>query len=310
MHIARNALACLVAVTALLGVASSALGIDIVATTTLVGDTVRMIAGDDANLVTLLPENADPHAFSPTPSDVAILSDADVVFLSGADLEADLADLLTNAGGLVVDLSARVALREATSHGHDHEGEEADHGGEHSHGEYDPHVWFDPTNVMIWSSVIEQTLSGLDPQNAAGYADRAAAYRRALADLDLWIWDRIGGLPDDRRNLVTDHLAFGYFAARYGLRQVGSIFPGISTLAEPSAREIADLINSIESLAVPAIFVGTTVNPALAESIAADTGTQVIPLYTGSLSGPSGPAATYIEFMRYNTEAIVNALMP
>jgi ABC-type Zn uptake system ZnuABC Zn-binding protein ZnuA len=304
MHISRIAFTWLVAVTVAAGFAGSALGLNVVATTTIVGDVVRAVAGEDVDLVTLFSPNADPHAFEPTPSDVVVLSDADVVFLSGANLEAELTNILANTSGLTVELSTRVALRSSVSLDDD-DGQEAS---DHNDGEYDPHVWFDPTNVMIWTSVIEQTLSELDPENAADYTDRAATYRRALAELDLWIWDQISNVPDERRNLVTDHLAFGYFAARYGLHQVGSVFPGVSTLAEPSAREIAELIDTIDALDVPAIFVGTTVNPALAETIAADAGTQVVSLYTGALSGETGPAATYIEFMRYDTEAIVNAL--
>ena len=170
-------------------------------------------------------------------------------------------------------------------------------------------MWFDPTNVMVWTAAIEETMVELDPGDAAGYTARAQTYRQALADLDLWIWARISSVPHDRRNLVTDHLAFAYYAARYGLSQVGSAFPGISTLMEPSARDIADLIVTIETLDVPAVFVGTTANASLAGTIAADTGTRVISLYTGSLSESDGPASTYIEFMRYDTEAMVGGLL-
>jgi len=313
MRIHRFAFTWLAALVIAAGLAGTAFGLNVVATTTIVGDVVRAVAGEDVNLVTLLPANADPHAFQPTPNDVVVLSQADVVFLSGADLEADLADILATSSGLIVDLSARIALRESASLEHDHEtsvhDEEDEHADEeHSHGAYDPHVWFDPTNVMIWTSAIERTLAELDPENAAGYASRAVTYRRALADLDLWIWSQVGRIPNERRNLVTDHLAFGYFAARYGLRQVGTIFPGTSTLSEPSARELAELIDTVKELGVPAIFVGTTVSPALAETVAADTGTEMVVLYTGALSESTGPAPTYIEFMRFNTESIVSAL--
>ncbi len=337
MHTSRIAFTWLVALTIAAGFAGAAFGLNVVATTTIVADVVRAVAGEDVDVITLLPANADPHAFQPTPNDAVVLSEADVVFLSGADLEADLADILATTNGLIVDLSTRVALRESASLEHHHEGEASDHEDtdhhehededsehgdadhehedeeheheEHSHGVYDPHVWFDPTNVMIWTSAIERTLADLDPENASDYASRAATYRRALADLDLWIWDQVGRIPNERRNLVTDHLSFGYFAARYGLRQVGTIFPGTSTLSEPSARELAELIDTIRELGVPAIFVGTTVNPALAETVAADTGTVMVVLYTGALSEATGPAATYIEFMRFNTEAIVEGLL-
>jgi ABC-type Zn uptake system ZnuABC Zn-binding protein ZnuA len=108
--------------------------------------------------------------------------------------------------------------------------------------------------------------------------------------------------------LVTDHRVLGYFAARYGFRQVGAVVPGFSSLAEPSARELAALEAQVEALDVPAIFVGTTVNPALAERVAADTGAAVVPIYTESLTPPGGPAPSYLELMRYNVAAIVGAL--
>jgi len=316
MHIPRIAFTWLVALTVVAGLAGTAFGVNVVATTTIVADVVRAVAGEDVNLVTLLPADTDPHAFQPTPNDVVLLSKADVVFLSGANLEADLADILSATGGLIVDLSTRVALRESASRENDygaseHDGEASDHdpGDEkQSHGEYDPHVWFDPTNVMIWTSAIERTLAELDPENAVGYSRRATTYRRALANLDLWIWDQVSRIPNERRNLVADHLSFGYLAARYGLRQVGTIFPGASTLSEPSARELAELIDTVKDLGVPAIFVGATVSPALAETVATDTGTKMVVLYTGALSDSTGPAATYIEFMRFNTESIVGAL--
>ena len=316
MHTSRIALTWLVALTVVVGFAGTAFGLNIVATTTIVADVVRAVAGEDIDLVTLLPVNADPHAFQATPNDLVALSNADVVFINGADLEADFEDILATTSGRIADLSARVALRESASLEHHQDDEDSEYGDEdhehgdeeHDHGSHDPHVWFDPTNVMIWTSEIERTLSELDPEHAAAFARRAAAYRVKLADLDVWIWDQVGRIPTERRDLVSDHLVFGYFAARYGLRQVGAILPSFSSLAEPSAQEIAKLIDTIGALDVPAIFVGTTVSPILAQTIARDTGTDMVLLYTGALSETAGPAATYIEFMRFNTEAIVDAL--
>ncbi len=297
-----------------LAVASERL--QVVATTTIVGDVVRSVAGDHVELVVLLPRNADPHTFQPTPRDVVTVSNADVVFISGAGLEEEVGDILDNAASRIVDLSERVVLRElgvesAEASAEDEDtlvGEGESDDGRHDHGEHDPHVWFDPANVTIWTETIEEALAELDPENAAFYRSNASSYRLSLNDLDRWIRDEIDRVPLVRRRLVTDHLAFGYFAARYGFEQVGSVFAGFSTLAEPSAREMAELIDAIETLDVPAIFVGTTADPTLAEAIAADTGTDVVTLYTGSLSEQDGPAATYLEFMRYDVLAIVDAL--
>lgn len=269
----------------------------VVATTTIVGDIVREVAGDHISLHVLLSANADPHAFQPTPRDVVLIHEADVVFISGAGLEAQWADILESAASRIVDLSERLALRQV--------------GEEHHHeddGTYDPHVWFDPTNVMVWVDTIEAAISELDPAGARMVASNATAYRRSLAELDLWIWDEIAAIARGRRLLVSDHLSLGYFASRYGFKQMGSLFPGLDTLSEPSAQGIAQLVDAIRDAAVPAIFVGTTVNPSLAEAIAADTGTAVVTLYTGSLSESTGPAATYLALMRYNVEALVRAL--
>jgi ABC-type Zn uptake system ZnuABC Zn-binding protein ZnuA len=265
----------------------------IVCSTTIVGDVVARIAGEGNDVTILLPVDADPHAFEPTPRDLVAIARADVVFLNGAGLEQNLEPILGTATGSVVALSDGLDL--LGSDGHDHEGA-------------DPHVWFDPTNVGAWVDRIAAVLSHLDPVGEPEYRARAAAYRSELADLDTWIEEEVKRLPEERRLLVTDHAVFGYFAARYGFDQIGTVFPGLSSLAEPSARDLAALEEAIASLGVPVLFVGTTVNRSLAERVAADTGTEIVVVYTGSLSGPDGPAASYLDLMRYDVTAIVNGL--
>ncbi len=272
----------------------------IVCTTTIVGDVVARVAGAGNEATVLLPIDADPHGFEPTPQDLVAIARADVVFLSGAGLERNLDPILGAATGQVVALSDGLDLLGAD--GPDPEGEE------HDHGEADPHVWFDPANVGAWVDRIAAVLSDLDPAGEPGYRARAAAYRAELAELDAWIEEEVGRLPEERRLLVTDHAAFGYFAARYGFDQVGTVFPGLSSLSEPSARDLAALEEAIASLGVPVLFVGTTVNRSLAERVAADTGTEIVVLYTGSLSGPDGPASSYLDLMRYDVRAIVDGL--
>jgi len=140
------------------------------------------------------------------------------------------------------------------------------------------------------------------------FITNAAAYRRELTALDAWIVEQIAQIPAARRVLVTDHVVFGYFAAHYGLEQLGAVVPGYSTLAQPSAREMAALEDATRAYDVPAIFVGSTVNPALAQRVAEDTGMQLVFVYTGSLTAPDGDAATYLAYMRYNVTAVVEAL--
>ncbi|MFO8034736.1 MAG: metal ABC transporter substrate-binding protein [Candidatus Bipolaricaulota bacterium] len=276
----------------------------VVATTTIVGDVVGQVAGDRVEPVVLFPVGADPHSFEPKPQDAKLLTRADVVFAVGAGLEERLEPLLLATEARVVELAPSVPLHrwgedEDNHHGHHEEDDQ---------GPHDPHVWMDPTNVALWTYVIEEELAELDPAEAEGYATRAAAYREELQQLDRWIERQVYRIPPGRRLLVVDHHVFGYFARRYGFRELGAVIPALSTLAEPAPRELTELAQTVRELGVPAVFISTTVNPALFEAVARDAGANVVRLYTGSLSPSSGPAPTYVDLMRYNVGAIVDAL--
>jgi ABC-type Zn uptake system ZnuABC Zn-binding protein ZnuA len=275
----------------------------VLCTTTIVGDVVSQVAGDRVTVDVLLPTHSDPHAFEMTPKDVVRIAQVDVLFVNGAGLEAFLSPFLADVSARIVDLSETVPLRDPAGA----EAHTIDHGFDQT-SNADPHVWFDPTNVMIWTDAIASTLAKLDPPGADEYARRAAAYKLALSNLDGWIRHEIQKIPAGNGRLVTDHASFGYFARRYGLEQIGTVFPGLGTLSEPSAREIAALEDAIVTFDIPTIFVGTTVNPSLAERIAGDTGVRVVFLYTGSLSDLDGPAPSYLELMRYDVDQIVGGL--
>ncbi len=273
----------------------------VVCTTTIIGDVVARIAGENADVTSLMPLNADPHAFEPTPRDAAALHDASLVFINGAGLETFLAPLLENATTRTIDLSSNLKLR--------HLGENTNTGTVAEDAtDVDPHVWFDPTNVAAWTSTIADALASIDPANADAYQSRAAAYQSTLHNLDQWITEQIASIPSAKRRMVTDHDAFGYFADRYGVEIVATVFPGLSTMSEPSAKQVAALESTILELGVPVIFVGNTVNPSLAQQVAADTGVLVVFLYTGSLSNQDGPASTYVDFMHYDVQQIVDGL--
>ncbi len=281
-------------------------GLNVVATTTIVGDVVKNVGGQIINLTILLPPGTDPHSYEPTPQDLARIADANLIFINGAGLETFMERLLTNSGtqAEVVPVSAGIVLREAT----EHEAGEHQELDAHLTEGGDPHTWTDPNNVQIWVDQIVSALSQQDPANQATYQQNADVYSRELADLDQWIRQQVANIPKNNRQLVTDHELFGYFAERYGFNQIGTVIPGYSTAAQPSAQEIAALEDSIRSLGVRALFVGNSVNPALEERIASDTNTRLVFLYTGSLSDPGGPAGTYIDYIRYNVNAIVEAL--
>lgn len=276
----------------------------VVATTNIVGDVVHQVGGDRIKLTTLMDIGIDPHSYVPTPSDSAAIHDAHVVFASGAGLESDLERVFASAGGeaLQVYLSDELQHR-LLGGGLEQAGDEHDHDG----GDIDPHVWFDVQNVIQWVDTIERALSTLDPANAAAYQANAASYTQELEDLDTWVEEQVSTIPTANRKLVTNHPSFGYLADRYGLEQVGAVYP-FSPSAEPSARDIALLEDAIREYGVPAVFAESTVNPKLAEQVADDTGVRLVALYSGSLGGPGSGAETYIQMIRYDVSAITDAL--
>jgi len=275
----------------------------VLATTTIVADVVSQVGGDLIDLNVLLPEGTDPHSFDPTPQDISKVSEADLIFVNGAGLEEFLDNLIESAGvqDRVIRVSDGIEFLAVDEDGHEHED---DHDG------VNPHTWTDPNNVFTWTSNIAQALSKLDPENADTYHANAQAYQAELKTLDAWIRDQVESIPPENRKLVTDHKLFGYFADEYGFEQVGALIPGYSTLSEPTAQELAEIEDTIQELDVKAIFVGNTVNPTLAERVSEDTGIQLVFVYTGSLDKSGSDAGTYIEYMRYNTNAFVDALTP
>ena len=190
-------------------------------------------------------------------------------------------------------------------HGHEMEHEDEE---EHAHGSLDPHFWFDPLRVKQAISSIAAQLSTADPAGQTYYRDNAAAYNRQLDDLHAWIEEQVATLPEDHRILVTSHDSFQYFAQRYGFEVAGAIFP-VTTEAEPTAKDLAELIEVIEHEGVHAVFGEKSHSGRLAQRVAEETGATLIGgLYTGSLGDEGGEAGTYIDLMRYNTTTMVEAL--
>jgi ABC-type Zn uptake system ZnuABC Zn-binding protein ZnuA len=248
----------------------------------------------------LMPIGVDPHGFEPTPTDVAKIADSQVLIVNGAGLEEFLAKLLENAGGqrAVLEASAGLTSRQPQA------GEivDPDHTG-------DPHFWLDPNNVIKYVENIRDGLSAADPKGAATYQANADAYIAKLKELDRWIVDRVKEVPEANRLLVTNHESFGYFADHYGFTIIGTVVPSISTGSSPSAQQLAALIDRIKTTGAKAIFLETGTNPQLADQVAQETGSKVITnLYSHSITEPSGPAPTYIDMMKSNTNAIVDAL--
>jgi ABC-type Zn uptake system ZnuABC Zn-binding protein ZnuA len=267
----------------------------VLATTSIVGDVVSQVGGDLISLSILMPVGTDPHDFQPRPQDATAIADARIIFSNGAGLERFLQPLLesTGATGKLVEASAGINLLPLP-------------GSDHSGG--DPHTWMDPDNVIIWTQNIAAALSAADPENAGRYEANAVVYAALLKDLDTWIQSEVNQVPLQNRLLVTDHAVLGYFASRYGFIQEGTITGSFSSEAAPSARELAALEDKIRQTGVRAVFVSEAVNLDLADQIAIDTGIKSVWIYHASLTASGGPAANYLEFMRYNAKVIVEAL--
>lgn len=283
----------------------------VVATTTIVGDVVKQVAGDVVELKLLMPASADPHAYQPTPQDLATVAEADLIFINGLGFEQFLQEMLENAGTTnpVISVSDGISPLELTEgEHHDEEAEEHHNEEEHNHGTTDPHVWWNPQNVQHWSQNIVQALSQADPIHADLYQANAQQYQQELETLDQWVAEQVSQIPPEQRVLVTDHDSLGYLADRYQFEIVGAIIPAYSTAAAPSAQELSALQTVIVEHGAKAIFVGNTANPQLAAQLAQDLGVQWVMIYTDSLSEADGPASSYLNLVRYTIQAIVQAL--
>jgi ABC-type Zn uptake system ZnuABC Zn-binding protein ZnuA len=209
-------------------------------------------------------------------------------------------------------LGALYAVDCGEGHGHE-EGEEEhaedEHGEEHAHGACDPHVWMEPHNVMYWTMRIRDTLVEMDPTNAETYTANAESYLLIIDELAHdFVRPMVDSVPEENRVLVTNHESLGYFAARYDFEVADTIIPGGDTMSDPSAAEIANIIDTVREQAIPAIFAETTVNDSLVQQIAEETGVGIYVLYSGSLSDAAGPASSYVDYIRYNVTTIVEAL--
>jgi ABC-type Zn uptake system ZnuABC Zn-binding protein ZnuA len=282
-----------------------------VATTTHVADLVRNVGGERVEVDGILPPEADPHEYEPRPSDAAALSEAEVVFRSGGDLDEWLDELIESAGGDAAEVTLLDSVK-VIEGGHEHDEGEHDEG-EHDEGEHDeeadPHWWQDPHNAILAVAAIRDALVEADPDGRAAYDRNAAAYTRELRGLDADIARCIERVPPDKRKIVTTHDSLGYFAERYGVEVVGAVIPSLSTQAQPSARDVDELVRQIEEEGVEAIFPEVAVSQRLERAISRESGAEVgAELWTDSL-GPEGSGAeTYLDAMRADAAALVEGM--
>jgi zinc/manganese transport system substrate-binding protein len=266
--------------------------VTVVATTTEVADLVRNVGGGRVDVHGLLSAGADPHGYEPRPSDAATVAEARVVFKSGGDLDEWLDELVDNAGGdaRVVELMDSVKTIEGDD-------------------ETDPHWWQDPRNTELAVAAIRDALVDADPAGRKTYERNAASYTDELRRLDREIATCIEKVPSARRKLVTTHDSLGYFADRYGVQVIGSVIPSLSTQAQPSAGDIAELVDQVRDERVSAVFPEAGVSQRLEEALAREAGAQVgDPLWADTLGGEGSGAATYVDAMSANARALAEGM--
>lgn len=282
----------------------------VVATTSIIGDVVGQVGGETIELTTLMGPGQDPHSYEPSTGDLTRVAEADVIFVNGWDLEEGLVDDLANIAGDAPLAPISASITPLAYGGHEEE-EAAGEPDGHAH-DVDPHVWLDPQMVVVWVQNVETVLSSLDAENAEVYEVNAAAYEEELAALDARMVEALEPIAPERRKLVTNHDSLAYFARRFDFEIVGTVIPGASTLAEPSAQALAGLVERMREEGVCTVFAESTANARLAETVAAELETceevQVLSLYTGALGEPGSGAESYVGMMEGNLEVIVGGI--
>lgn len=273
----------------------------------VVGDILTCAVGDTASLEVLMPLGTDPHDFQPSSAQVAAIVSADLVVVNGLGLEEGLEGALEGAlsdGGSVfvatdvVDpiVWSSVELDDA----HD------DHG--HEEDEFDPHFWMDMSRMAVVAKEVGARLARDTGDDV--FADCGLEVATTIEAAEGDVIALLEAVPQERRLLVTDHEALGYFAERYGFTIAGVIIPGGSTMGAPDSRELAALVDVIQSMDVPAIFGNQSLNPAVLEALAEEAGRDVavVPLFVESLGSPDSGADTYAGMMMTNASRIAQAL--
>ena len=271
--------------------------IDVVATTTQLGDIVREVGGPSVHVHQILQPNTDPHEYDPRPDDVQSAAGAQLIVDSGDNLDRWMDKVLHEAGGHPDVLTIAPDHTPYRVPG-ETSGPEA--------SKYDPHWWHDPRNVAAATDAIRDALIKAEPARKAALTRTAAAYKAKVQALDRGIRACFAKVPEDQRKLVTSHDAFGYFAARYGITVVGAVIPSQTTQAQPSAGQVSRLARLVKQQGVKAIYPESSLNPKLEQALARQTGARADYTLYGDTLGPKGsPGATYLGMERANADAMV-----
>jgi ABC-type Zn uptake system ZnuABC Zn-binding protein ZnuA len=259
-------------------VPSSEAAVGAVTSLEIFADMVRNVGGERVDVEALLPSGADPHTFELSPGKAADIANADIVFINGLDLEHSIEDIVDNAAsGPVIELAAGLPVLE----------------------DGNPHLWLDPRMGAEYAEHIRDALIDIDPAGQAEYEANTTAYLEQLGELDAEYAAAIEAIPQERRKLVTFHDAYPYLAARYALEVVGVVVP--SPGQEPSARDLADLIDAIEAQHVPAVFKEPQFNSEVLDQAASSAGVEVLDLLSDAYADG---VDSYIGLMRFNLQQL------
>ncbi len=276
--------------------------IKVVTTTAMVGDLVKNIAGEKAEVISLMGTGVDPHLYKASAGDVGKLAGADMIFYNGLHLEGKITDVLAQmkkSGIFTVGVAEGIDKSLLFSP-------------EEYEGYYDPHIWFD---VVLWKKaarVVMNAFSAYDPQNSGIYKQNTESYLKELDLLQSYIQKKIALLRPERRVLITAHDAFNYFGRGYEFEVMG--LQGISTDSEASVADIQNLSRIITDRKIPAVFVETSISPRYMRALRASVKARGFDvriggsLYSDSMGSPRTEEGSYIGMFRSNVDTIVESL--
>lgn len=271
-------------------------GIGTVASFSILADMVRRVGGGLVNVVSLVPADADAHAYQPTAGDSRALTAAALLVENGLGLEGWMARLGAASGFRGVRVVATTGVTPRMMR-------------EGADTSLDPHAWQDPRNGVTYIRNIAEGLVAASPDHAETWRANAATFVADIERTDAWIASQFAPIPPVARRIVTTHDAFGYYGDRYGVSFLAA--EGISTDAEPSAKGIAALVGQIRRERVRTVFLENMTDPRVTKMLARETGATLSgPLYSDALSRPDGPAPDYLAMLRHNTTLFVRAMRP
>ncbi|XDZ51877.1 metal ABC transporter solute-binding protein, Zn/Mn family [Neisseriaceae bacterium CLB008] len=295
------------AVAACLGFAGVAVAapLPVVSSFSILGDVAKQVGGERVTVTNLVGPDQDAHVYQLTPKDIRTLGQAKLVLLNGLGFEGAQLERVVKQGtapyAMVTKGIKALAANEHDDHDHGH-GEPG-----HHHGGLDPHVWHDPVLMQAYAANVAKALTYADPQGKAYYQQRLSAYQNRLKELNIWAAAQFKPIPVAQRKVLTAHGAFAYLGQRYQIQFVAP--QGVSTESEASARTVANIIRQVKQDHIKAVFVENIKDKRLIERLAKETGVKVQgALYSDALSGPKGPAATYIDLIRHNVSLLAKGL--